>query len=266
MSSLSVFTTMTNPDSRNDPWKESLNCYKSLADDVVVVGDEWPYEFDWNIFNKIYQDGFNQCRTDWVMRMDLDYFIHENDFIKIYESIKKYNDYPAIVLPQYQFFTLDRYQIKTKLCLLLNKKKFPKIKLDGGTDKMLATLDGKLLTYKNVPQIKVPIWQYDSMFRTKEIIGEDRARFARAWFRTFGNYGNRGGDNPVIAFDAWFEMIKLRYKKHVLRKNIKKHPLFIKEKLDKLNQNQFGYNAFGLKDITYFEYSQLFSEMRKKYF
>ena len=77
---------------------------------------------------------------------------------------------------------------------------------------MLATLDGKLLTYKNVPQIRVPIWQYDSMFRTKEIIKSDRARFARAWFRTFNNYGDRGGDNPDEAFDAWFLMIQERYK------------------------------------------------------
>ena len=40
MHSISIFTTMTNPDERNDPWRESLNCYKSLADEVVVVGDE----------------------------------------------------------------------------------------------------------------------------------------------------------------------------------------------------------------------------------
>ena len=126
--------------------------------------------FDWGVFNKIYQGGFDQCTTDWVMRMDLDYLIHENDFKKLKTYLKKYEEYPAIVLPQYQFL----HQIgikKTKPCLLLNKGKFPNIKLDGGTDRMLATLDGKLLTYKNVPQIKIPIWQYDSMFRTKEIIG-----------------------------------------------------------------------------------------------
>ena len=50
---------------------------------------------------------------------------------------------------------------------------------------MLATLNGQLLTYKNVPQIKVPIWQYDSMFRTKEIIGNDRARFAKGLGKNF---------------------------------------------------------------------------------
>ncbi len=266
MESISIFTTMTNPDDRNDPWKESLNCYHSFADEVVVVGKDWPEEFDWGIFNKIYQNGFDKCTTDWVMRMDLDYFIHENDFDEIKNNINKFKNSPAIVMPQYQFFTHDRYQIKTKLCLLLNKKKFPEIKLNGGTDRMLATLNGELLTYKNVPQIKTPIWQYDSMFRTKKIISDDRARFARAWRRTFGNYGDRGGDDPEIAFDAWFEMIKKRYKKHLFKKNIDDHPSFIKGKLQTLNEDQFGFSAFGLKNNTNFKYSELPRELKKKYF
>ena len=198
--------------------------------------------------------------------MDLDYFIHENDFDKLRDYMIKYEDSPAIVLPQYQFFTSDRYQLKTKLCIVLNKKKFPKIKLDGGTDKMLATLDGKLLTYKNVPQVKIPIWQYDSMFRTKKIISEDRARFARAWKRTFGDYGDRGGDDPELAFNAWFEMIKIRYKKHLFRTDIGKHPKFIKNKLSNLNKEQFGFTAFGLKGNTNFNYLEFPRELKKKYF
>ena len=265
MSSFSIFTTMTNPDERNDPWKESLNCYETLADEVVVVGSDWPHEFDWGIFNKIYQNGFDRCSTDWVMRMDLDYFVHENDIPKIRSLLEKYSEYPAIVLPQHQFFTLDRYQIKTKLCLILNKRKFPEIKLNGGTDRMLATLKGELLTYKNVPQVKIPIWQYDSMFRTKKIIAEDRARFARAWYRTFNNYGDRGGDDPEIAFNAWFSMIKKRYSKHLFKSNISKHPMFINKKLQDLNDDQFGFSAFGLKNNTNFDYFQIPKELKKKY-
>lgn len=267
MTFISVFTTMTNPDERNDPWQEALDCYKKISDNnVVTVGEDWPLEFDWGIFNKVYQKGFDKCDSKWVMRMDLDYFIHEDDIEKIKFYLKKYNDEPGIVLPQYQFFTHDRYQIKTKLCLLLNKERFPDIKLNGGTDKMLATLDGKLLTYNNVPQIRVPIWQYDSMFRTKEIIKNDRARFARAWFRTFNHYGDRGGDKPDEAFDAWFLMIQERYKKHVFKMDIDKHPVFIKNKLKKVSSDQFGYDAFGLKNNTKFEYFNLFSELKKKYF
>ena len=130
---------------------------------------------------------------------------------------------------------------------------------------MLATLKGELLTYKNVPQVKIPIWQYDSMFRTKKIIAEDRARFARAWYRTFNNYGDRGGDDPEIAFNAWFSMIKKRYSKHLFKSNISKHPVFINKKLQDLNDDQFGFSAFGLKNNTNFDYFQIPRELKKKY-
>ena len=38
------------------------------------------------------------------------------------------------------------------------------------------------------------------LFRTKSVISHDRARFARAWNREFGNYGDRGGGLPEEAF------------------------------------------------------------------
>ena len=41
---------------------------------------------------------------------------------KLLNALEKYNSYPAISLPQYQIFTPDRYQIKTRLCILFNKK------------------------------------------------------------------------------------------------------------------------------------------------
>jgi len=28
---ISIFTSMTNPEERNDPWEEALNCYKDFA-------------------------------------------------------------------------------------------------------------------------------------------------------------------------------------------------------------------------------------------
>ena len=71
---------------------------------------------------------------------------------------------------------------------------------------------------------------YDSVFKTKDIISKDRARFARAWNRYFGNWGDRGGPTEEEAFNAWFEMInkdikhtnKLKYLniQNILLKNL----------------------------------------------
>jgi hypothetical protein len=250
MFDLSIATTMTNPEERNDPWKEALDCYNQLADELVVVGEDWPYEFKFDHIGKTFQKGFDKCSGDWVLRMDLDYFVHEKDISKIKKYLAKNNDSPAVAFRQYQFFTPDRYHVKTKLCIALNKKMFPNIKLNGGGDLCQPTINGKQILPVNVPTVPIPIWQYDSMFRTKEIIAEDRARFARAWNRQFNKWGDRGGSEPEIAYAAWIKIIEAKYKKHVLKTKIKHHPIYIQEKLMNLKVNQFGYDAFGLKAST----------------
>ena len=88
------------------------------------------------------------------------------------------------------------------------------------------------------------------MFRTKEIISHDRARFARAWFREFNNYGDRGGPDEESAYNAWFEMIEKKYRYHTNKMSLNKHPKFIINKINNLDETQFGFNAFGLsKDV-----------------
>ena len=41
-------------------------------------------------------------------------------------------------------------------------------------------------------------------------------------------------------------MIENRYKKHIFKVNIGDHPKFIQNKINSLNESQFGFNAFGL--------------------
>lgn len=265
MTSLSIFTSMTDPEKRNDPWKESLSCYQEFADEVVTVGENWPEEFEWDLIGKVFQEGFDKSTKDWVIRMDLDYFFHENDIGHLRKSLQRFNSFPAISFPQYQIFTPDRYQIKTRICIAFNKKKFPNIKLNGGGDLTLATLNGELIDPKKMPNVNIPIYQYESSFRTKEIIAEDRARFARAWNRYFKDYGARGGESPNEAFDAWFEMIKERYSKHTFEIKYKNHPKYIKNKLDEIEKNHFAYDAFGLKYTTKRPYINYLKGYREKY-
>jgi hypothetical protein len=263
---LSIFTSMTDPEKRNDPYKEALECYSEIADEVIIVGDDWPYEFSFDKIGKVFQDGFEKSGGDWVIRMDLDYFFHESDIGKIKNLLKQNNDHPAVAFPQYQFFTPDRYHVKTKICIAMNKKKFPNIISNGGGDMCLPTLNGERLLPSSMPQTKIPVWQYDSIFRTKSIISEDRARFARAWNRYFDNWGDRGGGTPDEAFDAWFEMIKIKYKKHALKMEIENHPKFIKNRLANIGEDQFGFNAFGLKDEINRSFLDFLKAYKHKYF
>ena len=60
----------------------------------------------------------------------------------------------------------------------------------------------------------IPIYQYDSMFRSKQVIAEDRSRFAKARFNYFGNFGDRGGSDPEKAYDAWYKSVQTKYQFH----------------------------------------------------
>ena len=263
---ISTFTTMTNPEERGDPWKEALTCYESYSDEIIKVGLDWPYEFKFDIVGKFFQEGFNKSTGDWAFRMDIDYFFHEKDLNKLKRALKKNEDMPAIAFPQYQFFTPDRYQVKTRLCIALNKKRFPQIKLNGGGDKCLATINNKIINFREIPNVNIPIYQYDSMFRTREIIAEDRARFARAWFREFNDYGDRGGPGNSQAFDAWFSNINKKYLLHTHKIKLNNHPTYIKDKLLSLDETHFGYDAFGLRSNTSRQIKNYIKGYKEKYF
>lgn len=243
---ISIFTSMTNPEERMDPWKEALECYNDFADEVIVVGKDWDYDFSWEKIGNVFQEGFDKCTGDWVIRMDLDYFFHQDNISDLRDTLIKHSDQPAISFPKHQIFTPERYNLKSKICIAFNKKLHPNIKLNGGGDLCQPTIDSIEINPSDVPEANIPIWNYDTFFRTKEIISEDRVRFARAWNRYFQNW-EKGKDNPDEAFEAWFKMIKKRYKKHKNILEINEHPKYIIEKINNLKPEQFGYNAFGLK-------------------
>ena len=247
MSKISVSTSFTNPEKRNDPYEEALDCYGDISDEIIIVGENWPIEFKWNQIGKYFQEGFDKSSGDWVLRMDIDYFFHEDDIANIKKELEKFKKFPIVSFVQYQFFTPFKYSKKSLLSVAINKKEFPNIKLNGGGDLCLPTLNGKLLNPFKFPISKYPIYQYDSMFRTKEVVSSDRARFARAWHREFQSWGSRGGATPEEAFAGWIKMIEERLPSHIYKFNIKNHPKYISNKINNLSDDQFGHNMFQLK-------------------
>ena len=262
---ITIFTHMRKPEERMDPWREALECYKAITDDVVVVGESIPEEFEWRDLGKMFQEGFDQCSGDWVINLSVDMFIHENDISRLKDIISKHPEVPAITLPKYKFFEPNRYQIKSFETIIFNKKKFKNILFNGGGDLALPTLNNTVLNQSNATIANIPLWNYDTTFRTKQVIEKDRARFARAWFREFNEYGDRGGPTNEEAFNAWYKMIKARYPHHTNKMKLEKHPKYILKKLSELNFDQFGYNLFGFKDSANFTFSNKLDQLKIKY-
>jgi len=110
---LSILTTITNPEQRQDKYKEAFKCYSDLADEVVVVNGgkaeffefekknityegkmygkavfkfinlEWPEEWNWFELPRHLDAGRRNCTGDWIIKMDIDQMFHEKDFDRI---------------------------------------------------------------------------------------------------------------------------------------------------------------------------------------
>lgn len=267
---LSIFTTVTSPNTRGDNIYDANRCFGELADEVVVIDGsmqgtnydkkwcddaaysfikreiyEWPKEFDWPFIGQQFQRGYEHATGDWVIHADLDFIFHENDFADIRKAIEENNDAPALSFWKYQFVQPDRYNLKSRLVIAVNKGKFGnRIRFDSGGDLCQPSLDGKKLSPDEVPEARAPFYNYEKLIKTKEQIVDDVERMDRAYERYFGKPLYSNGSRS--AFDGWMEMAIGRYHKPSKEIDINEHPKYMQETIKNLKPEQFGYNAFGI--------------------
>jgi hypothetical protein len=270
---LSIFTTVKDPDRRGDTAKEALKCYYDLADEIVIVDgatgyssglfnkdfhkenepkhklllNQWPKEFSWEFIGQQFQRGFEACTGDWVIHADLDFIFHEDDFSAIRKAMEDNPDAPALSFWKYQFIQPDRYNLKSRLVIAVNKGKYgDRIKFNSGGDLCQPSLDGKLIKPDDVPEARIPLWNYEKLLKTKEQVKDDVGRMERAYKRHFGKtqYGSDGTDDD--AFNCWIEAQKGKLAKPQAKLSLDKHPKYIQETIKNLKPDQFGAGGWGL--------------------
>ena len=259
---ISIFTTVSH--NRGDTFSESMKCYYELADEVIVVdgggsiykkvdeeyrfyvsSPEWHQEFSWEFIGQQMQRGYEACTGDWVIKCDLDYIFHERDFGKIRQALKDYPDAPGVSFYKWQFIQPDRYNLKSRLVIAVNKKKYgDRIKFNGGGDLCNVTLDDRLLDLNEMPQAGVPFYNFEKLCKTEAQIKDDVGRMARAWQKHFGEY-KLGGPDDESAYAEWWKMTEGRFRKPQEHVSIAKLPKYVQETVKNLTPEQFGYNGFG---------------------
>lgn len=246
--SIGIFTTLKDPGRRGDHYEESIKCYEDLADRLIIVDGHtsWPQEFNWPLIGEHFQIGYDRCDTDWVIHCDLDFLFHERDFGRIKDALRDYPSSPAVSFYKWQFILPDRYNLKSRLLLAVNKKAFgDRIKFNGGGDLCQPTLDGQDLDINEMPQAGVPFYNYEKMTKNVEQIADDVGRMDRAYFRHFGKYLYGTGDD-TSALQGWFEMEVGRFNKPAREIKLEEHPKYIQETIKNLTPDQWGYGGFGL--------------------
>lgn len=260
---LSIFTTITNPKERGDNWKGALACYEELADEVVVVDgsqpwseitsttkvhQHWPQEFDWSFIGQQFQRGYEACTGDVVIHADLDFIFHYKDFDDIRKAAQQMldNNLPAMSFYKYQFVLPDRYNLKSRLVIMVNKRDFgDRIRFDSGGDLAQPSLDGRYINPDSVPQSKIGFYNYEKLLKTKEQIADDVGRMERAYKRHFGKtqYGSNGTDKD--AYKYWIKAQKGKFNKPQEHIRLEDHPKFVQETIKNLQPNQWGFNGLG---------------------
>lgn len=261
---LSIFTTSSTPARRGDNARDALACYRALADEVVVVvggfgslpsyGPSyktvqryWPREFSWNFIGQQFTRGYQIATGDVVIHADLDFIFHERDFEAIRAAAQKMLDeqMPAMSFYKYQFILPDRYNLKSRLVVMVNKRDYgDRIQFDAGGDKCQPSLDGKELHPDDVPEAKVPLYNYEKLLKTEDQIRDDVGRMARAWNTYFGEY-KLGGPDDDSAYAEWVKMVKGRFAKPQEHIPITDHPKFVQETIKGLRPDQWGHSGFG---------------------
>jgi hypothetical protein len=243
---LGAFITKTRPEQRGDTFEQCYAMAKECFDTVTVIdGDKtWPHEFDWPLIGQHFQRGYEQCDADWVFHLDTDFIFHERD----YEGIRQVciSDAPALSFWKYQIFKPNRYTLKSRLVIAVNKSRYgDRIRFDSGSDLCQPSLDGEYIKPDSIPEARIPFYNYEKLTKTKEQIMEDCGRMDRAYHRHFGTY-QLGNGTDESAFEGWCGMIKGRYTKHNNFLDIADHPKVMQETIKNLKTEQFGYNCFGM--------------------
>lgn len=220
---LSILTTITNPEKRQDKWHEALACYLDLADEVIVVDGTllapliksskiiskikyiflpWSDEWSWEELPKHLNTGLDQCTGDWVLKLDIDQFIHEKDFVKLRTKLEEADSkyYPTASLSKFTVFSPTKAFQKGQIPIAINRRS--KSKIAFGLDPKIRTdLCYPILVagWKEINGYKLPIgnviektfrtgirlYNYDYFFKDLEFSLSEFERFARAYERFF---------------------------------------------------------------------------------
>jgi len=224
--------------------------------------NEWSKEFSWEFIGSQFQRGYEACTGDWVLHCDLDFVFHERDYASIREAFERNPEAPALSFWKYQFILPDRYILKSRLVIAVNKKKYGnRIRFDSGGDLCQPSLDGRELKPEDVPESNIPFYNNEKILQTENQVKDDVGRMARAWHSYFGEY-KLGGPDDESAYKEWLHMVLGRINKPHKHIPLSDHPKVMQDTIKNLKPKNWGYNGFGL--LAESDYVKLQSKGKSK--
>lgn len=278
---IGVHVTITNPDKQGYAWKEAIENYLQFADQVVVVdgGSDkhvidwlktnyldivelpWPQDkWHWSELPKHNQAGYEALDTDWTMRMDIDYLIHENDHKDlryILEKLGKENWLIASVMKKV-ILNRNKYYKKCSLPIIINKSRADKgiaygynpdvrsdwcFPINPKKQDENGVWTGTEIDPALVYRTGISCWDYDYFFRTKEQAKERFWKFSQGWNTATGRWD--WGKDEEDAFKMFCKMGRGRLSKDIYDMSMDSHPTAIRSRIKNMPVEQWGNNNWN---------------------
>lgn len=231
-------------------------------DKIKIVHLDWPWEYKQREYSKHYNFGFDNCTGDWIFKLDCDWIFHETDIKTFRNQLELQVNNPnimAVTMPKLTMLNRSRYHFKGKMINGIHMK-FYRDKIKSGviqsnqnksdwTDLIRVKKEkdgvyyGDLIPNKNVMGIDLTIYNYDCFFRNKEKCKVWYERAAKAYRDESGYplYGEEGKE-----WEMWCGMMRMRMEQvHSRELKITAHPKYIREKLNNMTSDQWGYDNFN---------------------
>jgi len=291
---ISIFVALGNigntPDDWQYAWREAIESYLDFADEVVIVSGNndttnlfinnfsgecmqkdkikivempWKYDFSWETIAQHFNKGLEACTGDWIMKMDIDYIIHERDMktlrAKMLEGWKK--NYPLMSFMKFTVLNKDKAYEKVHVPFIIRKEKRDEIRfgiptddhksawgypiLVKGFDKKRGLPTGTSIPDNYIMSTSTRIYNYDNTFRNKEKTGEHFLRFSLAGERA--GFNRNWGSTREEALNMFCSMMWSRIRKTqecYKPLTLADHPKYIRERIKELTPDLFGHSSW----------------------
>jgi hypothetical protein len=266
---LTIITMITKPDERQDKWREALQNYLELADEVVCVNGgphleyagvkmldmPWPDDWDWQELPKHLNFAKEHATGDWILKLDIDQLIHEKEFTKLRKVIETIpHDVDVLSLMKFNFVAKMRYLVKNTQPILFRNK--PEIGFGYALDfpNGDCCMPIKILEWESVYGMPVgetmyhmhtdcAYWNFSYTFKTKDVAREHYLRMCRAYRRFYKDDGL--GHDDRSSWEQFMEMTYAKYVKTHSEAALSEIPWTLRGAIQNLKPEEKGFNFWG---------------------
>lgn len=245
--------------------KESDEYFKNINNNKIKIyyTNNWPIDWSYDVMTNHFQFGLEKCSGDIIIKFDIDHIYYPNNLRNA--LTKNLHKNHLIWIPKYNYINKEHFLCIKNGTYCINKYLLDKdnINFNIGRVKYVNSIiiHGEF-NQCNLEGTEHGFVNYDCTFMDINTFIEKQYRWFKAYYKLFGNLDNfniqlnniedqnqKPNHNEILKFvtTRLESRIKWAKKKGVLFKlGYEFNPTQIKEKINNINNIQYGYNFFNM--------------------